>query len=83
MPRTFHRTLIQIEVLSEEYYEPETLEQIASDIQEGDCSGQWNIKLRQELSGHRMALYLKRQGSDPEFFGLDEHGNDIEEVVEE
>lgn len=77
--RTFHRTLIQIEVLSEEYYDPETLEQIADDIRTGDCSGQWNIKLRQDLSGHRMALYLKQQGSDPAFFGLDEYGNELEE----
>ena len=76
--RRFHRTLIQVEVLSEEPYNPESLAEVANDIVQGDCSGKWDVKLQTEVTGRTMAKLLQDQGSDPEFFMLTEDGEDTE-----
>jgi hypothetical protein len=34
------------------------------------------------MDGKTCAAKLKKQGSDTEFFSLDEHGNDTEDVIE-
>jgi hypothetical protein len=76
--RTFYRTLITVEVLAEDSpYKPETLEGVAQDIVNGDCTGAWEVTACEEVDGPRMAELMVRQGSDPEFFGLDEDGNDV------
>ena len=76
--RKFHRTLIQVEVLSEEPYNQESLEQVNHDIIEGDCSGKWEITKTEELDGQQAAQALIGQASDPSFFRLTEEGNDTE-----
>jgi hypothetical protein len=63
--------VIKIEVLSEERYALHSLEQVAYDITEGDCSGQWFIESAEEVDGPTMARLLLAQGSDPGFFGLE------------
>ena len=77
--RKFHRTVFCVEVISEDPYNPESLEQIAHDICEGDCSGTWNSTHRQEGGGLTAAQWLIGQGSDPGFFQLDHRGNDVED----
>ena len=77
MKPKYHRTVIQVEVLSEEPYEFENLGNLAYDIEEGDCSGSASIVEIKELTGKQMAKALKSQGSDPEFFQLDKDGNSI------
>ena len=74
--RTFHRKVLEIEILSEWPYEAVGLEQIANDITYGDCSGKWVVKVNEEIDGPRMAQLLLAQGSDPGFFQLDNEGND-------
>lgn len=77
--RKFYRTVISVEVLSEEPYNPESLEGIAHDIIEGDCSGRWNVVSSKEVDGVEMAQLLYEQASEPAFFQLDDDGNDLDE----
>ena len=82
MERKFYRTKIMVEVLSQDPYDPDTINQIAYDIAEGDCSREWDIEETQELTAKECAEALIAQGSDPEFFGIDEKGRDIHELEE-
>ena len=78
--RKFYRTVIQVEILSEEPYHlgSKDLDDIRFDIIEGDCSGAiTDIVINEQLDGKQVALALQNQGSDPEFFQIDEEGNDI------
>lgn len=68
MPK-YYRTIIVKEILSEDPYD------IAV---EEDCSIQIKSQKTEEISGREMAEALTAQGSDPEFFQLDEEGNPIE-----
>lgn len=77
--RKFYRTTIKIVVLSEYEYNPSSLDRVRYDITEGDCSGIWNITKREKLTPKVMARALRMQSSDPEFFMLDKHGNDIQD----
>lgn len=63
----YYKTIIEVEVLSEDPYNPEELEQIAADITTGDCSGKWTISSSEEVSKEKMTELLIAQGSDPEF----------------
>lgn len=76
--RKFYKTVFQIEVLSEEpINDCVSLEQLSREIECGDFSGQIERINSEELSGEGMANLLLKQGSDTEFFMLDENGNDI------
>ena len=77
--RKFYRTVVEIEILSEEPYSNENLSQIAYDITEGDCSGAYGVVNSETVDGKTMAEMLLNQGSDPGFFMLDEEGNDTED----
>jgi hypothetical protein len=78
--RKFYRTVIQIEILSEEPYECDALEDVTYDITEGHCSGELKDVVRnEEKTGKEMAALLVAQRSDPEFFQLTEDGEDLEE----
>lgn len=79
--RKFYRTVVQVEVLSEEPYDFEDLEQVRYDITEGHCSGQVTTLPTEEVDGPAMAKLLRGQGSDPEFFELDEQGNDVDDAL--
>ena len=46
------------------------------DIVEGDCSGKVECTNAVTLNGKKTAKALIEQGSDPEFFQLDENGDD-------
>jgi hypothetical protein len=76
--RKFWRTVIQIEVLSEEPYDKEDLIDISHDCTDGDCSGQVSIIESQTLTGAQAAKALMKQGSSPSFFCLTEDGKDDE-----
>lgn len=74
--RKFYKTIIQITVLSEEPMTGgESLSDICYEMDQGDFSGQMKIGKSKELDGKQMARALKRQGSDPGFFGLDDDGS--------
>lgn len=71
--RKFYRTVIQVEVLSEEpYHFDGDLSAVAEDISTGDCSGLARMIQTEECDGARMSNLLMAQGSDPSFFMLDE-----------
>ena len=79
MDKKFYRTCVVVEVLSEYPYNPQTLKQVAYDIDEGDCSGVWSAVPNIEITPQEAAKNLLEQGSDPEFFGLDKDGNFLED----
>jgi len=77
--RKFYKTVIQVEILSEEpYSSPTTLDQIHYDITFGDCSGYLSLLTSQELSRKDFIEEVFKQGSDPGFFNLQEDGTDLE-----
>jgi hypothetical protein len=76
--RQFHRTVIQVEVLSESPIGPVELDTVHHLITQGDCSGHVQTVLQEELNGKQAAQALLQQGSDPSFFQLTTYGNDTE-----
>jgi len=78
--RKFYRTVIELEVLSEEPIVDMAIGDINYEMENGHLSGLYKTKIQdKEVNGKEMAKMLQEQGSDPEFFLLDEDGNDIEE----
>jgi len=76
-----YKSVLKVEILSEDPYpEVMTLNQVAFDIVEGECSGviEWE-SLNAELHGEEAVKECDKHGSDPEFFQIDENGNKIEE----
>jgi hypothetical protein len=81
--RKFYRTVIEVEVLSNQEFEFDSLESVHEAITTGDCSGDWRTTLsNSQTDGPTMAKLLIGQASDPSFFGLDEEGNDLEDDEE-
>jgi hypothetical protein len=81
--RKFYRTLIQVEILSEDPFNewPHDLPAIDYAITNGPCSGNvTELVTDEECDGPSMVKLLKAQGSDPEFFGLTDEGEDIEDI---
>jgi hypothetical protein len=77
--RRFWRTVIRWEVLSEEQIpQGMSIERIWQETVYGDWSGRVLSIQEKSLTGVQAARALQLQGSDPEFFGLDEAGNDAE-----
>lgn len=83
MARTFYKAVFSIEVLSEEPIDDMTLEDIEYAITEGHCSGVITKSDTVEMTGPEMAKALLAQGSDAEFFQLDDDGNDLSEGDED
>jgi hypothetical protein len=75
--RKFYKTIVTIEIISDEIYKFDSLEQVTHDITYGDCSGQVEAVKNEELNGEQAATALLKQGSDPEFFNIDKDGNDL------
>lgn len=77
--RKFYKTIVKVEILSEEPFQWDTLEDVNYAITtHGGCSGVAEDKGTKILNGKQIASALLKQGSDPEFFGVDEKGNDCE-----
>jgi len=81
--KKYYRTVYQVEILSEEKFDNDggmSLTDIDEAITNGDCSGRVTTIVSDEVkTGKEMVKLLKAQGSDPEFFQLDEDGNDLSE----
>jgi hypothetical protein len=65
--KKFYRTVITVEVLTDEPYDPGSLEQVHYDTFEGHASGVWDVTEVEETDSERMAQLLIAQGSIPEF----------------
>lgn len=72
--KKYFKTTITIEILSERKYYSTDLSKIEYDISYGDCSGKVEVSSYQELTSTEAAKELLAQGSDPEFFNLDQDG---------
>lgn len=67
-PRKYFKTTVTVEILSaDESVEDLTMEELAREIKDGDCSGMMVGAVVKELSKEEMAKELLEQGSDPEF----------------
>ena len=75
--RKFYKTVISVTVLSEEPFEYENLSQVIYAIGEGDCSGEYHTTEAKVITARQVVRALKAQGSDPDFFQLNEKGQDI------
>ena len=77
--RKFYKTIITLEVLSEEPI-PAWME--AEDIVRESSDGSFSMATvgnnEVELDGKQMVGELNEQGSDPEFFNLTDDGEDID-----
>jgi hypothetical protein len=79
--RTFYRTVLEVEVYSEEPYplSDKELAEIDYDITDGDCNGSVKaIVVNEESDAYTTAQALMASGSDTTFFGLTEDGEDVE-----
>ena len=77
--RTFYKRTYKIELLSEEpLRDGLSLETIAYEMTEGHCSGVVIDEGEVEMNALQVAEALIAQGSEPEFFMIDEDGNDLE-----
>jgi len=72
--KKFYKTIIQIEVLSEEPYDNDDPAAIGYDCDEGDCVGTSKIVSQKVLTGKQMANALYDAGSEPGFFQLNDDG---------
>jgi len=77
--RTFYKTIVQFEILSEEPVEQVDLETMHYQVTEGHWSGRFLETTEEVLDGPAAAKALQAQGSDPEFFNLNSDGEDVEE----
>jgi len=82
--KTIYRTVIEIEVLSDEPIpEGMSLNDIEDECNEGSFSGVHDYKIRNEkLVGQDAANATLKQGSSPDFFQMDENGNELEDYWE-
>jgi len=76
--RKFYKTTLILEVLSDEPLGAMPLTDIVYHITEGDMSGDIVETSESAVDGAAMAKLLTAQRSTPEFFGLTEEGEDID-----
>jgi hypothetical protein len=76
--RKFHKTVFQIEVLSEDPV-PESMgiDAVLREAIDGSYSMRVASVLAEELDAHQAAQALRVQGSDPGFFALTDLGEDL------
>jgi len=82
---SFHKVVVQFEVLcpndeARDSIHNASLADIHHMTMDGDCSGRFlEASADEKLSPEEAAKALIEQGSDPEFFGIDENGNQIDD----
>lgn len=80
MAKKIYRTIIRYEILTEEPIVDEVgLDDIAYQCAHGDWSGRWLPAEENgtELTGKDAVEAIKAQGSEPEFFNMDDEGNEF------
>lgn len=83
--RKFHKYIFQYEIVSEVPLQVDDLniEDLHHLTYEGPCSGRMLETHYVELNAKEAADALIEQGSDPEFFQIDQDGNDVDEDLED
>jgi hypothetical protein len=77
-PRRFYKTVFQFTVLSEDPLPDMPMETLVHGAESGDFLGDWALLEEREMGGAEAAQALIDYNSEPEFFGLDEKGRDLE-----
>jgi len=81
--RKFYKTTFVVEILSETPGVGEmSLTDVLTEAENGSFSGDVKSSEEVEVDGPTMAKLLSDQRSDPEFFNLDENGNDLDDGSE-
>lgn len=76
--RKFFKTTIHVTVLSEDVpVEFSNLAELGHQIRDGDCCGKYEVKKQIRIQPHQAAQQLLRLGSEPGFFKLNGHGEDV------
>lgn len=70
--KTFYKSQVVIDIISEEEIGDPSLEKILYQITEGDWSGSYSVKKVEVLTDDEARKALIAQGSDPDFFSLSE-----------
>lgn len=82
MKKKLYKTVIQVEVLSEEPLSDEichNLSGIGYEIEQGDMSGLISVtSMNTELEGEEAVKECNIHGTDTDFFMMDENGNEHE-----
>lgn len=77
--RCFYKTVVSFTVLSEEPIPDGTrLEDIIHETAEGRYVGCYSRTLEKRVNGAEMVEELREAGSCPDFFELDDEGNDVD-----
>jgi hypothetical protein len=66
--KTFTKTTIQVEVISEEPIEVKDMEELHWRIMYGNCSGIWSITRVESLDNEELLKECAKQGTDPSYF---------------
>jgi len=83
--KKLYRTVIEIEVLSKEPIPDDmSLDDIQDECYVGSYSGvhDWKVK-NEEVEGEEAVKLVLAQGSSPDFFSMDENGNDLDSENDE
>lgn len=74
MAGKFYKAIVQVEVLSETPIDFENLATLASQMDDGDWVGTYKIKEHKTINSKQAVRNLRKVGSDPSFFMLDNKG---------
>lgn len=78
--KKLYRNIIVLEVLSENPIENETLQDVVTETTIGEYSGNYDFTTNnEEVYGKDAVMLCEKHGTDPEFFGMDNEGNEIED----
>ena len=80
--RHFYRTVIEVEVLSEDPVDFGDLAGVHAAITDGECVGAWKVLKQGNVNPKQMVRLLKKAGSEPGFFQLNDEGEDVDESGE-
>jgi hypothetical protein len=80
--KKYYKTVVKVEVLSESPIAELSLSELDYEITNGNWSGEVLYGSPKVLNGKEMAKALEKQGSAPEFFMIDENGEDVNEDEE-
>ena len=79
--KKIYRSIITVEILSDSPVDDAFLTDLSSvdyETTSGGCSGQVQVKsMNEELTGHEAVKAVQNQGSSPDFFMMDEEGEDV------
>lgn len=78
MKKTIYKTILIVEVLSEEPIESTSLQELSEETNTGSWSGVLAIKSTKQFKGKKAVEEIRKQGSDESFFFIDADGNELE-----